>query len=170
VKWRDISAAKHDPKIMNTNTRPPAATEDAALPHPTIARQTVSDARGSRPLWIHLRRIRQENTHRLRLRLPWAGGALMRRASPAALVAQAALLALLAATVCGCTMVSWTTPQGDRFTRTSLGANTAIAALTLETGTNGLRRVELSGYHNDSAQAMGAVTEAAIRAALQNAR
>lgn len=155
---------------MNTNTCQPSAIENTALPTPATTRETTFDYGASRPLWIRLRQLRQANTQRARLRLSGTGGSFMRRTSPAALVAQAALLALLAATVCGCTMVSWTTPQGDRFTRTSLGANTAITALTLETGTNGLRRVELNGYHNDSAQAMGAVTEAAIRAALQNVR
>ena len=38
-----------------------------------------------------------------------------------------------------------------------------------EADTNGVRRVDLHGYQNDSSQALGAVTEAAVRAALAGA-
>ncbi len=76
-------------------------------------------------------------------------------------------LALLAT---GCTVLSYTGPAGERFTRGSLGANTSISSLTFEAGTNGVRRVDLRGYQNDSAQALSAVTEAAVRAALAGAK
>ncbi len=66
----------------------------------------------------------------------------------------------------GCTMVSYTSPSGERFMRSSFGATTAIAALSVESGTNGVRRVEMHGYTNDANQALGTVTEAAVRAAL----
>ncbi len=66
----------------------------------------------------------------------------------------------------GCTNVSYTSPNGERFSRTSFGATTSIAALTVETSTNGVRRVEMQGYTNDANQALGTVTEAAVRAAL----
>jgi len=66
----------------------------------------------------------------------------------------------------GCSMLSYTGPSGERFARLSLGAKTAIAALNVETGTNGIRRLELQGYQNDSTQALSTVTEAAVRAAL----
>ena len=69
----------------------------------------------------------------------------------------------------GCTLVSYTSPSGERFTRGSLGANTSISSLTFEAGTNGVRRVDLRGYENDSAQALSAVTEAAVRGALLGA-
>ena len=79
------------------------------------------------------------------------------------------LLALaLAAT--GCQVLTYSSPNGERFTRSSLGANTSIQSLAIEAGTNGLRRVELRGYENDTSQAMGAVTEAAVRAAIQGVK
>jgi len=74
----------------------------------------------------------------------------------------------LALFVTGCTVLSYTGPNGERFSRGSLGTATAIASLSVETGTNGVRRVELQGYQNDAAQAFGAVTEAAVRAAIQS--
>jgi len=72
--------------------------------------------------------------------------------------------------VCGCQVLTYTSPTGERFTRSSLGANTSLQSLACEVTTNGLRRVELRGYQNDSAQALGAVTEAAVRAALQSVK
>ena len=77
------------------------------------------------------------------------------------------LTLLLCAT--GCTVISYTSPNGERFTRGSLGANTSISSLTFEAGTNGVRRVDLRGYQNDSAQALSAVTEAAVRGAVLGA-
>ena len=76
-------------------------------------------------------------------------------------------LALLAS---GCQVLTYTSPTGDRFTRGSLGANTSIQSLVLEASTNGVRRVELRGLQNDSSQSLGAVTEAAVRAAIQSAK
>ena len=40
----------------------------------------------------------------------------------------------------------------------------------VEIGTNGVRRVELRGYRNDATQALATVTEAAVRAALSQAK
>lgn len=80
--------------------------------------------------------------------------------------AGAALSALLA----GCTMLTYTSPSGEQFTRRSLGSTTAISALSVETGTNGLRRITLQGYQNDPNQALTTVTEAAVRAAVQGAK
>jgi len=70
----------------------------------------------------------------------------------------------------GCQVLTYTSPSGERFTRSSLGANTSIQSLAIEAGTNGVRRVELRGYQNDSSQALGAVTEAAVRAAISAAK
>ena len=70
----------------------------------------------------------------------------------------------------GCTVLSYTSPSGERFTRGSLGANTSISTLAIEAGTNGVRRVELRGYQNDSTQALSAVTEAAVKAAIESAK
>jgi hypothetical protein len=66
----------------------------------------------------------------------------------------------------GCSMLTYTSLGGDHFYRCSLGSKTAIASLAVEAGTNGIRRVELQGYQNESSQALSAVTEAAVRAAI----
>jgi hypothetical protein len=76
------------------------------------------------------------------------------------------LFAVLPLLVGGCTLVTYTSPGGERFTRGSLGANTSLSSLTVEAGTNGVRRVDLRGYQNDSSQALGAVTEAAVAGAV----
>lgn len=86
------------------------------------------------------------------------------------LLATHTLLAMLLAAATGCTVLSYTNPNGERFSRRSLGASTAIAALSVETTTNGLRRVEMRGYQGDTTQALGTVTEAAVRAAVSSAR
>jgi len=70
----------------------------------------------------------------------------------------------------GCTVLSYTSPTGERFTRGSLGANTSISSLAIEAGTNGVRRVTLRGYQNDSSQALSTVTEAAVKAAIESAK
>ncbi len=75
-------------------------------------------------------------------------------------------LTALAALTPGCSMLSYTGPTGEHFARFSLGSKTAIAALNVDTGTTGIRRLELQGYQNDSNQALTTVTEAAVRAAL----
>ncbi len=69
--------------------------------------------------------------------------------------------------LCGCQSLRYVGPNGERLSRFALGAQTSIAALELVTGTNGVRRIHMQGYQSDSTQAMGAVTEAAVRAALQ---
>ena len=70
----------------------------------------------------------------------------------------------------GCTVLSYTSPTGEHFARGSLGANTSISSLAIEAGTNGVRRVELRGYQQDSSQALSAVTEAAVKAAIESAK
>jgi hypothetical protein len=77
---------------------------------------------------------------------------------------------LLAVLLTGCQVLTYTGPNGERFSRGSLGANIAIGSLTVESATNGVQRVELRGYQNDSTQALTAVTEAAVRAALQGVK
>ena len=81
-------------------------------------------------------------------------------------LASASLLGLVA----GCTMLTYTSPSGEQFSRRSLGSTTAISSLAVETGTNGLRRITLQGYQNDPNQALTTVTEAAVRAAVQGAK
>ncbi len=79
-------------------------------------------------------------------------------------------LGLLAAALSGCTMVTWTGPGGERFSRGSIGASTSLSALSVETGTNGIRRIEVRGYQNENSQALGTVTEAAVKAAIQGGK
>ncbi len=80
------------------------------------------------------------------------------------------LISLVAAFAPGCQVLTYEGPSGERFSRSSLGANTSISSLTVESVTNGIRRVELRGYQNDSTQALSTVTEAAVRAAIQGAK
>ncbi len=76
------------------------------------------------------------------------------------------LLPVLIFAVTGCSMLTYTSPGGEHFSRYSFGTRTAIASLSVEGGTNGVRRVELQGYQNDANQALSTVTEAAVRAAV----
>ena len=82
----------------------------------------------------------------------------------------AVTLSLLAATLCGCQMVSYHNASGETFTRSALGVNVTLSSLIVETGTNGVRRVEMRGYQNDTSQTAGIVTEAAVRAAISSAK
>jgi hypothetical protein len=88
------------------------------------------------------------------------------KVSPLASLSSILVLSLLAFLVTGCQVLTYTSPNGERFSRGVLGTTTAISSLSVETGTNGFRRVELRGYQNDSTQALGVVTEAAVKAAL----
>ena len=83
-------------------------------------------------------------------------------------LAAAALLLMFLASACQ--VLTYNSPNGERFTRSSLGSTTSISSLTVESDTNGLRRVELRGYQNDSTQALSTVTEAAVRAAMQGVK
>ena len=85
-------------------------------------------------------------------------------------VTHVTLAALIASLSTGCTVLSYTAPTGEHFTRGSLGANTSISSLAIEAGTNGVRRVELRGYQQDGSQALSAVTEAAVKAAIESAK
>jgi len=82
----------------------------------------------------------------------------------------ATLLTLLTLPITGCQMLTYTSSTGESFTRASLGANTSLSSLSVEAGTNGVRRVEMRGYQNDGTQALGAVTDAAVKAAIQSAK
>jgi hypothetical protein len=80
------------------------------------------------------------------------------------------LLSSILLAACGCSMVTYTSPSGERFMRSSIGANTSVSSLAVESDTNGVRRVEMHGYQNDASQALSAVTEAAVKAALQGVK
>ena len=83
---------------------------------------------------------------------------------------QLTLLTVLTLTLCGCQVVTYRAATGETFSRSSFGANTTISSLVVESDTNGVRRVELRGYQTDSNQALGTVTEAAVRAAIAGAK
>ena len=80
------------------------------------------------------------------------------------------LLTLVTVSATGCTVLTYRSPSGETFTRSSLGANASIQSLAFEASTNGLRRVELRGYQYDATQALGAITEAAVKAAVTAAK
>jgi hypothetical protein len=80
------------------------------------------------------------------------------------------LLAPALALFTGCQVLTYSSPHGEHFTRSSLGTKTSIQSLSVDSDTNGVRSVKLEGYQNDSTQALGAVTEAAVRAALQGVK
>ncbi len=67
----------------------------------------------------------------------------------------------------GCQMLSYRTANGENFTRAVLGTRTALSAMTIDLGSNGVRRVEIRRNQKDAQQALGTVTEAVVRAALQ---
>jgi hypothetical protein len=79
-------------------------------------------------------------------------------------------LSALALLATGCTVLTYHSPTGEHFTRSSLGANTSLQSLAFEATTNGLRRVDLRGYQTDQNQALGTITEAAVKAAIQSAK
>ena len=81
-----------------------------------------------------------------------------------------ALFPVLAYLSAGCQVLTYTGPNGEHFSRSSFASKTAISSLCLEATTNGVRKVQLKGYQNDSTAALGAVTEAAVRAALDSAK
>lgn len=81
--------------------------------------------------------------------------------------ARVGLFALCLAVCAGCTVVTYRNPAGETFSRLAVGSRTTLSGLEIETGTNGLRRVNLRGYQQESTQALGTLTEAAVRAALQ---
>ena len=80
---------------------------------------------------------------------------------------------LLSALIClttGCQVLTYRASTGETFSRHSIGADIAVASLVVDTATNGVRRVELRGYRSNSSEVLSAVTEAAVRAALQTAK
>jgi hypothetical protein len=95
--------------------------------------------------------------------------ALLNRISHGRAIVQSAICILPLLTA-GCTLMSYTSPTGEHFSRTSLGANTSLHSLAFDASTNGLRRVEVRGYANDNTEALGSITEAAVRAAISSAK
>ncbi len=54
--------------------------------------------------------------------------------------------------LCGCQVLTYSSPTGERFSRSSLGANTSLQSLAVEANTN-VRRVELFKGRNPFNQA-----------------
>jgi len=69
-----------------------------------------------------------------------------------------------------CTVTAYKSPTGERFTRASFGTTAAVSELTVTGDTNGVRTLSLKGYSSDQAQALSAVTSAAVTAALQSVK
>ena len=84
---------------------------------------------------------------------------------PSSVLTLFTLFALLTAAT-GCSVVTYRSATGERFMRGSFGSNTTVSSLAVESDTNGVRRVEMHGYQNDASQALGTVTEAAVKAAV----
>ena len=76
-------------------------------------------------------------------------------------------LTLLPGLCAACQVLTYSGPNGERFSRSAFATTTSISSLSIETDTNGVRRVQLEGYQNNATQALGIVTEAAVRAALR---
>lgn len=66
----------------------------------------------------------------------------------------------------GCTFDRYSSPHGGQFTRLAIGNTTSISSLEVTPQTNSAPKLVLKGYQNDQAQTAGAITEAAIKAAL----
>jgi len=90
--------------------------------------------------------------------------------TPFSPLASVALAAMASGFLCGCQILTYSSPTGERFSRSSLGSTTSLSSLSVVADTNGLRRVELRGYTNDSANTLGLVTEAAVKAAIQSVK
>src|SRR5437899_11916857 len=71
---------------------------------------------------------------------------------------------------CGCQVLTYTGPNGERFKRLSVATTTSLTSVTVETGSNGLRRVEVHGYRHDLSQTLATVAESAARGAVQGAK
>jgi hypothetical protein len=84
------------------------------------------------------------------------------------LVTLVTLVTVLAAT--GCTVLTYKSETGEHFVRSSLGSKTSIAHLSVESRTNGVHKVDLRGYKDDNTEALGAITDAAIKAAISAAK
>jgi len=52
----------------------------------------------------------------------------------------------LTLTVPACSVLTYSSPSGERFPRSSFGAKTSISSLTLDFTTNGVRKVSVQGY------------------------
>jgi hypothetical protein len=88
------------------------------------------------------------------------------RLSSRSLIRTLALCLVMVPASTGCQVLTYSSASGESFRRLSLGTFTSISSLEVESGSNGLKRVQLAGYRNDNTQALGIVTEAAVRAAL----
>src|ERR1044071_4819587 len=130
--------------------------------------------RGRKSFLARLRAITEESvvcrSRRLGARTPvlCRFTRLTRCRLPGSVTCLLALCCMLSLLCPACQVLTYSGPNGERLSRSSLGVNTSISSLAVETGTNGLRRVELHGYSNDSSQAVSKVIEAAVRAAIQS--
>jgi hypothetical protein len=66
-----------------------------------------------------------------------------------------------------CTVTKYTAPSGETFSRYAVGNKTSVGELSIDADAHGVRSVQMKGYSNDQAEVAGAVTAAAVRAALK---
>lgn len=66
----------------------------------------------------------------------------------------------------GCTVTKYESATGEKFSRYAVGNRTSVGEMSVVADTAGVRTFQLKGYSNDQAEVAGAVTEAAVRAAL----
>ena len=70
------------------------------------------------------------------------------------------LLLIFSVLVCaGCTNLSYKSPTGEKFRRTSIGNKTGISSLEITPQTNAAPKVLLKGYQSDSAAGMQSAVE-----------
>lgn len=73
---------------------------------------------------------------------------------------------LLTLILCGgCISTSFESQDGIKFKRTALGNKTTLGNLTMELGTNGVRKLVLKSYGNDQTALAVEIAEAVARGA-----
>ena len=76
--------------------------------------------------------------------------------------------AILSVVLTGCTVTKWTNGQ-ESFTRTSLGVTSQAQKISVSV-TPTTRTLTVTGYQSNGTEALGAVTEAAVSAAIKGVR
>lgn len=79
------------------------------------------------------------------------------------------LLSSILVLTTGCHTLTYTSPTGERFTRTAFGNNTTIGELIIRPRTNGPPELILKNYANDQVEFAERITRAAVEAALKSA-
>jgi hypothetical protein len=70
----------------------------------------------------------------------------------------------------GCTFTGYRAANGEQFTRVAIGSKTSVGELRVSGDTNGVKTLLLKSYSNDQVEALSAVTEAAVKGAVNSAK